>query len=609
MRVIAGFGDQSATKFGLRYDTGEFLPDTYAYVILSTAENNDFVDDFSPINRDYLNAKVISSFAGFDLTGFLSITHANESEAEPVSLAQFEANPRRDALTSVWTGEPRYDEYYRNGWRAIRDNTFAWVGAERDFGAVEFETKAYFHNQIGRGDWIPPYLVDMVDDGAGPNRELGAGLRIGGGNPIGQIRYVLPNGATAPLLPGCTQANNPGCYSPTALPVMSYRHTHYKMHRYGLTADASWTETFGAIENTLRGGIWIETVDSTVIRDWHRVLNATTGPAFDHVPYWTQYRNEFTADEFMYYVEDTATLGAFTLRAGLKQFFVDRDYVQTIGVHTRNGGVVPQSTLSSESDPLLHLGVAYEAPIDGLEFFAGYSQNYSAIVQDRMTAPQAQLAVLEPETADSIEAGLRYASAAINLSATLFDISFENRTVFVPQSVVAGIDYLSQNQGRYVNLGGVQSQGVELYGAYQLADGYSVSGAYTYNDATYVSTGFAGLDAAARIQPGAQLYGAPKHMVSMSLDYSASNWNWGVNAKHVGERPVNFSNTQIADGYWVANAQASFSAGMISENLDNLEFQVNVANLLDAEYVSGITGGAVYPAPGRTVFFTISADF
>ncbi len=86
-------------------------------------------------------------------------------------------------------------------------------------------------------------------------------------------------------------------------------------------------------------------------------------------------------------------------------------------------------------------------PLPGLEVFAGYAENFAALRRSLLDEPENVRREIKPETADSIEGGIRYSDNRFMVSATVFDIKFNNRVIFVPSNFVTGIDYLSEVDG------------------------------------------------------------------------------------------------------------------------------------------------------------------
>jgi len=184
----------------------------------------------------------------------------------------------------------------------LRENTLAYVKFDYQYSTdLSFQVTPYWHKNEGRGDWIPPYLNVVTD--------------VNGGESLGQYGFVDQSGN--PLAPAADCTDNyswpwnsgPGlvasCYDDSAIPVMSYRHTHYEKERLGLTADFSWTID----NNEVTFGLWTESNTRDESRDWHKVVDARVYHHFDESPYWIQYSNEYQTDTLKYYLQDTIYFG------------------------------------------------------------------------------------------------------------------------------------------------------------------------------------------------------------------------------------------------------------------------------------------------------------
>ena len=110
----------------------------------------------------------------------------------------------------------------------------------------------------------------------------------------------------------------------------------------------------------------------------------------------------------MFYVEDQATFGQFSVNGGLKYFNIDFKGRQRL---LQSDGSFYSRNLSSNSKPLPSAGVVYK--VDGAsEFFAGFSRNFSAvkdtIFTDNVTATGTDYSRVKPEYAANVDAGYRY---------------------------------------------------------------------------------------------------------------------------------------------------------------------------------------------------------
>lgn len=607
-RFNVAAGDFGGRKIYARVDTGEIAPSTYAWISASTTRVKDWIAQSDTTRRDHIAAKITSDLGTVKLSGYVSFDDADEGEYGSVSLAQFKANPDFDNLTANWTGIPYLDQNFRSGSRALRKNLFGYLRAQVDLGEVKVNASAYGHHMTGRGDWLPPYLVDVKNDGAGqPNSEFTGAGTVSGSAALGQIYYVTPTGATAEMIAGCTgQAGipdkySPNCYAANSTPVMSYRHTHYTNRRLGGVLDVNWERDFGPVQNLLRAGLWYENGESSSIRDWHKVSDARSSHLFDNTPYYQQFRSSIELNEFVYYVDNAVTLGDLTARAGLKQYHIDQARTNIVGAGL-------SGAMNYNSDVLFSAGLNYR-PMPGLEVFAGYAQNFAALRASLLNETEEVRREIKPETADSIEGGVRYTSSRFTGSVTVYDIKFDNRVVFVPSSFVTGIDYLSQVDGIYLNVGGVKSTGVEVSASYKLTPELRLSAAYSYNRAKYLGTGDAAKDTALNITPGVQVYNTPKSMLVGSLDWRGDVLKAGVSTKYVSSRFIDRAGQDASGSFVLTNAYVGVELGEIVSQVKGLDLTVTVNNLTNERYLAGADGGSAFLGAPRTVMASLTLDF
>jgi outer membrane receptor protein involved in Fe transport len=304
----------------------------------------------------------------------------------------------------------------------------------------------------------------------------------------------------------------------------------------------------------------------------------------------------------MYYAEDALTYGPVTARFGVKQFFLDQVRQELLNDRER-------TALKSHSDPLISAGITYQAPIQGMELFAGYSQNFAAIGNGPLGQPPEFVTRIKPETADNIEAGVRYSTGRIQASLTAYDIKFDNHIVSISSNLVTGIDYLEQQDSVYLNVGGIKSRGVEAALAYRLPIGLTLSGSYTYNHAVYIGTGDPKQDADVGIDPGSQVINSPRNMWVLAADYQRSIFKAGVATKFVGDRFVDTRGTQVAPDFTLVNAYVGVDLGAVIEPLKGMSLTVQGSNLTNERYLAGADGGSAFLGAPRTVTASLTFDF
>jgi outer membrane receptor for Fe3+-dicitrate len=603
-------------KYYLRYDTGYlFDSDMRAWFSISHQYATDWVNASAENERDHIAAKFMTSIGDMGLTGYLSYDDTHEDNYQRLfSPEDFAANPEWDQLTDVWTGLPYVDQLYRKGWSTLRKNTFGYL--KLDSGLTDTLTLSagvYYHDNYGRGDWVPPYLVDVTDDAGGPESEFLGAPTVRGGDFLGQLFFVDPQGNLLTPAPGCESSilfpyggagpeYDPACYPANAIPVQSYRHTHYGKERTGLTLDFEWIPGSGRLNNRIRGGLWYEDYDREESRDWHKISDTRVGFEDDNVPYWVQYDRDYPVETVKLYLAGSFELGPATISLGAKKFLVDLERTDLIGD-------TPNASVDSDSDVLGSIGVVLQTPIDGLEIFASYAENFKAFSDVLLERPTSDFSSLEPETSENVDFGVRYESERFFVAASYYDISFENRIIFIDNQDVSGPNFLIGTDGTYFNAGGIESNGVEVSGSVLLTDSISLYLSYTNNESTYLGTGADQINEELGLFPGNRVVGVPEDMFVTTLDWSSGPVRFGVSQKNTGDRYVNFSNTWKLDSYSTTDLYFGLSGDVLSALLSNLDFRIQVNNVFDEDYLGGIAGQGAWIGAPRTVSFTATGAF
>ncbi|MEW6991927.1 TonB-dependent receptor [Colwelliaceae bacterium 6441] len=584
-------GDHNASRYFIRHDTGRVFDNTYAYMSYSSTSTDRWVGKGSNggMQREHLEAKFITELGQLTVTGRLSYDDADEDNYNSVSIEQFNQTPDWDQLTWNWTGIPHFDQMFAEGWSTLRENTLGYVKFDYQLAAdLSFQITPYFHKNKGRGDWIPPYLVTAVDQQGNPVSE--------GGSIDGKYGFTDQNGT--PLAPdaNCNQsytwpwnsgsALHPSCYSSDAIPVMSYRHTHYQKDRFGFTANGQWSIAM----NDIKFGLWAESNERIESRDWHKVLDARVYHHFDSTPYWTQYENKFQTDTLKFYLQDTLTFGDLSLDFGAQKYLVELE---------KSNGFTGQKTgkVNSDSDLLFSAGAIYQVN-NNIELFAGYSENFSAIKDGVLERDASTLEAIEPETADNIDLGLRYNNENINFSATYYTIDFNNRITFIaPGSDSDGIDYSIGTNGSYLNVGGIESEGVELSVSYRLNEQWNIYSSYTNNDSRYVGN-------APGFNAGDKVVDAVDDMFVFSSDYSQGDFYVGASGKYTSKRGA-------APSYTTFDVNAGYTVNFNGHAINTIDIAFVITNITDESYLSTGTGNGntFFIGAPRTASMTFTANF
>lgn len=615
--ISTTFGEHDAERYYARFDTGSlFNSETYAWISVSHTEATDWINQSAENERDHFAAKIESTIGRFDLTGYVSYDDIHEDNYQRLfSQADIDATPGWDQLTDEWTGVPYVDQLYRNGWSTLRENTLAYLKVE--FAAAEGLNLAgsiYYHENQGRGDWVPPYIVDVVDDGAGnPEGEVTGAVREQGGPFLGRIFFVDGDGVALSPADGCVSsitfpyggagaAYDPACYPAGAIPVQSYRHTHYKKDRLGFSADFDWKVEFDGFSNVLRGGIWYEDSTREEYRDWHKINDTRVGYEFDHDEYWTQYDREYPQEIFKWYLEDSITFGPVTVSLGAKDFAVELE-------RKDNFGESSNATVDSDSDVLFSGGIVWVTPVEGMEVFAGYAENFRAFSDNLLERPDSDFNNLEPESAENLDVGIRYLADTWNLAIAYYDIEFDNRIIFLDNESVSGPNYLIGTNGTYFNAGGIESDGLELSFSWDINDNLSLYTSYTNNDSTYLGTGDTAVDQELGIIPGNTVVNMPENQWVLAVSWEDGPYSAGFSNKYTDERMIRFDNTWATEDYHMMDAYVSVSGEAVSDSLENVQFNFVVNNLFDEDYLAGVSSQGVWLGASRTYGLHIVANF
>jgi len=596
-------GDNDASRYFIRHDTGQLFNNTYAYMSYSQTSNNRWSGEGSNggMDRQHTELKFLTELGKLNIIGRLSYDDADEDNYNAVSQEEFSKTPDWDQLTWNWTGVPHFDQMFAEGWSTLRENTLAYVKFDYQYSAdFSFDITPYFHKNKGRGDWIPPYL-QIVSNANGGESTGAYGFTDQSGQPLAPAADCTDN-LSWPWNSGAALA--PSCYDASAIPVMSYRHTHYEKNRVGLTANFDLSIN----NNDISFGLWAENNVRDESRDWHKVIDARVYHHFDKTPYWTQYSNEYKTDTLKFYLQDTLYFGDFSLNIGVQKYLVD---IEKYDKFTKT----VTDKVESDSDTLFSGGIVY-AFNNEIELFAGYSENFAAIKDTVLEDGASDLAAIDPETAENIDIGIRYSDDNIEFSATYYTIDFDNRITFISaDSGVGGINYDGAS-GVYRNDGGIESNGFELSLNYQLNDNWSIYSSYTNDDSSYV--GSKEIGTAAGFLPGDKVINSVDDMFVLSTNYNQGNLRIGLSAKYTGKRNETGSYTQSvsgerfeADDYTVVDLNIGYGTSINSSVFKSFDLAFVVNNLTDKSYVSTGTGNGktFFIGAPRTASLTFTADF
>jgi outer membrane receptor protein involved in Fe transport len=247
------------------------------------------------------------------------------------------------------------------------------------------------------------------------------------------------------------------------------------------------------------------------------------------------------------------------------------------------------------------VGVSWRAWADGpnaATLYADYRNTYKPLAVD--FGPEAEVAVLKPETASSYEAGakLQVLDGRLDVDTSIFRMDFENGLTFADDG---GGNFLPVNAGR------TRFQGFEVESRFVLTPGWQVMAHYAHHDARYRRyTLDDGTDVSGR-----RLEMSPQDLAGLGFLYSGSA---GLTATLVGNyvsaRELDKRNSLAAGGYATLDGSMGYTFGryrlqLNGRNLTDRRDPISASELQGSVTVTGTAG--YYRLAGRSlvVSFTV----
>lgn len=240
----------------------------------------------------------------------------------------------------------------------------------------------------------------------------------------------------------------------------------------------------------------------------------------------------------------------------------------------------------------------WSAGKDALTLYADYRNSYKPLAIN--FGPQAEVEVLEAETANSYEAGarLQVLDDRLCVDSSVFRMDFKN-----------GLTYADDGSGNFVRANGGETrfQGFEIESRYQWRPQLQLVAHYANHDARFVSfMRDNGADAS-----GNRFEMTPRQLGGIGLIYTvATGFGGSFVADYIGSRKLNKSNSVEVGGYTTVDASLSYSFGTYrvqlgGYNLTDRRDPVAESELSEAVTVTGTAG--YYRLPGR--YLEISMSF
>lgn len=465
------------------------------------------------------------------------------------------------------------DAYYAGA--GVRDDDL--YGATLDLrmtDSIGLTATAYRHTDEGQGLWWTPYVPSPT--------------------------WGTPGSTAAPL---------------------SIRTTEYDIDRAGLIVGL--TAEFG--DHQIGAGVWTENNQFNQARRYYAETAARPSRdslSFQSNPFFTQWAYAFETDTLVAYVQDVWTVNdALKINFGFKALKVENE-VRTITVSDPTRAMA--GGIESRDSFLPQVGAVYDVN-DGLQAFAGYTENMAAFVSAATSGPFASqrqsvvdyvAANLDPETTKTFEGGLRFRGDRFKGVVAVYHVTFDNRLLSASTAApILGLPPVLSN------VGSVETNGIEFAGDYQITDAFSIYASYSYNNSEYQDDVLSSTGTVEMATAGKTVVNTPKNLFKVELAYDQGGFFSRMGVSYTGERYYTYENLggQV-DAYAVADLSVGYRFSG-TPFLEGLEVQANITNLTDEDYISTIGSGGfakndvagtaqtILPGAPRQIFVTVKKAF
>lgn len=592
-------GEHGLRRLFARADSGELRPGLAGYVSVSDSALRSWIGAGSGrFERQHVDVKLVGDFAG-DTRAELKAAwnHRNETDYNSITLADFHANPKSDHLLDDFDIDTA--AYWRPGWGGTHwTKSAALTVRHRWTPKAAIVLTPYAHRQRGWGWWVPPYRVVTADGGVeGPRAAAefyrGTFLRNAEGGLV-----PAPNTPVArhPCLAGRYPGNrvdyalaaNFDCANAERLATR--RRSGYWNRRTGATGEVEFTHG----RHAFTAGFWLEAQRRDNNRQWFNLDPRDPGTLKPAAPalHWTHFDRRYDTTSQRFHIQDRMDFGRVELTAALVHHAVETDYASRLDAARRR---------QSRGAWLPKLGALY-AWRQNIELFASYSRNVLMLADELLAA--GTTAHLRPETSDNLDLGLRWNGERAGVAVQVFAQRHDDHLGAVNLAAAGGDHYL-QGAIALLNVGGVDSNGLELAAAADLSETLSAYGAYSYLATRYTDT-----VPAEGIVAGNPLVNAPRHQWFGELVWRHAGWRLALNAQHVGERAADLAHSQDVPGYTLIGVIAKYDLPL--GGVGRASVQLNASNLANERYLSapdGDQGVTFFLGPARMVSLTLRSEF
>jgi iron complex outermembrane receptor protein len=290
---------------------------------------------------------------------------------------------------------------------------------------------------------------------------------------------------------------------------------------------------------------------------------------------WYTLVKDLTLEQVGIYAQDELSLDKWRATLGIRHDWADQQ-----GTSTNNFSgteIIDQQDSATTGN----VGLSYVFD-SGFAPYVSYATSF-----DPEIGTDIDNNTLKPTAGKQWEVGLKYQPTSFDglFSVALYDLTQDNVSVTVTEGALTGTR----------QIGEVKSRGIEIEGAAEIAMGWSVKAAYSYNDAEQVGT-----------NDGKMPANMPRHSGSLWLNYdfaedtALSGLSVAGGVRYIGERFGDNANTYELDPVALVDLAARYKV------TDKATLAVNLNNLTDETYVANCGSFGCYYGSGRSVMGTLT---
>lgn len=530
-----------------RLDTGALPTGGRAYLSV-TRQRAEKWKGSGPQDLDQFNSRYVQRFGEHRLSAFWNLSDRSENDYQDLSLdMQRRLGWDWDNYAPDWQravaaaqgvfsgGVASLDDAYYTA-RGLRKDRLGGVTLNLNGAAASGTLTFYHHGNDGQGHWYTPYQ------------------------------------ASSPTVP------------------ISLRTSEYEIDRNGLLGEL-------ALEYAAHApavGFWFERSHHHLTRNYYAVNGPEDTNRFMRDPFLTGFEQDFKTRVAQFYIRDAVRLldGRLKVEAGAKW---TRSVIDATSINAARAA----GRLVAAKPFLPQVGASYNLGGDD-EVFASIARNlrafeagiYGQFSQDQ-AAFDANAGKLRPENSVSADLGYRFRRGPVSGSVSAYRAQFNDRLVNV--AACAGVVGCPNT---VINVGQVDTHGVEAAVIWSLARQWSWFNGVTWNDSRYRSDY---VDNGQTVHvAGKQVVDAPRRMWSSELAWDDGRRFARLAAKYTGERFYTYTNDGATPGFTVVNLAAGWRLGA-QLGLREASLRLNLTNLLNRRYFATLGSNQfVASDPGGT---------